>query len=231
MVDPRRLERPHIFGQRLPEPGERSTADHLNLLTFSLENHVNGFQTALRLFDHCTDLHNALMATPDHVFDRHRDYQSWVFIAARAATLDIYHFGISLASLRNRAGLCPTLRPHFNNDALHLVERSFEAKFPGADRMRHAIGHAAEMLRTPEFFDDNFRIEKTGFLISEIRHRSFVLTHEGTVFTVEISSATLETLQSLLARTFDVLRPMAAAAWTYEPARPSRPQPDQPGRL
>ena len=68
----------------------------------------------------------------------------WPAIPIRDGALSIYHFGMSMAGIRNKLGLCPTLHGLVDTDKFREADRAFRGAFPRIELLRHAIAHAAE---------------------------------------------------------------------------------------
>jgi len=212
-----------VFVGGLPDEEHRA-ADHLNILLGDLASHVDMFRSAVRLFDHCYELRAAASLADEWFYDKDRNHDHWIFIAAKAAAMEIFHFGIILKALRGLIGQCPTVAQHVDHASLKLAQQLFESRFPRAVRVRHAISHASEMLETPEAFDRNFRPlpDNAIWLVSGILERTIQFTHENERLSVEVSDATLAKLEGVAEKVFDAIRPAMAA--TFEmPLKHSQP--------
>lgn len=224
-------ERPPWFTvQWLPE-SERAIADHINLLIHVIEIHRWGFRAALQLFDHSDTLFRDSMAQPDRGVDPSRlDFGQWSFIAARSAVMEIYHFGITMDSIRGQIGLCKSLMPLVNTGLLKEAKKQFQKRFPRAERMRHAVGHIAEMMSSPELMNFNFQnANSDGWLITHMNNRSFEIRYRGERLSVDVSAENLDLLTNVELMLFSALKP-AADSTSPSPSRPaSPPAPDQTG--
>lgn len=224
------LRQPWLAFSSLPD-SERASADHLNFLTGQMLEHLTFFRAGVRLFQYCLALHSDRMSEPNILFDRDKDYTPWVYLAARSAILEIYHFGKTLQSVRGMIGLCKSLAPHVNVELLKCAQKTFEAHFSRAERMRHAVGHAAEMTNSPENLRRNFMTDDTGgWLITNIENHTFKLKHEGEKMAVDLNYANVARIAEITAMVFTALRPAAESTFPRPSKSASQPSPDQTGR-
>jgi hypothetical protein len=212
-------DRPPWFTTNFLPEAERATADHINLLLHVLEIHRDGFGAALGLFDHVNTLFYNAMPQPDRPDDPHfHQYGQWSFLAARSAVMEVYHFAITLDSVRGQIGLCKSLMPLVKTEQLKEAKRTFVKHFPRAERMRHAVGHIAGMMSNPELMNFNFQ---------HMDNRTFQIGHKGERLSLEISEKNLNVLTAVMANVFNALREAAAATFPARQAPGPLPDADQ----
>ena len=68
----------------------------------------------------------------------------------RDAALSVYHFGVALRAIRSGMKKCPTLRGLVDAHQLREAGKAFDRDFPDNVLLRHAVGHIADQLSTPE---------------------------------------------------------------------------------
>ena len=170
---PPRISGSFLTGQEAEEAG------HLDILLSELDGYVRTFADALALFDF------GLSESGERENPRGR----WRFIAARDAGMTIYHFGVILDAIHKRIGTCLTLVPHLDKPTMSKATEEFANRFPTQEAARNAIGHAAEMIESPDQLRRN--IMGNIFVRDSLLGRNLSMTWKGKLLSVEISDATL----------------------------------------
>lgn len=210
----RSLVTPYLFTRYLP-PGEHAYANHSTFLIGQLAHHLKGFRSAVRLFEHCGSQREAARLSGQWLYDPDRDHDDWMFIAARAAAMEVYHYWHIACALKSTVGRCASVR-HLIDDAaiqgaIHILEGSFDP----IELRRHAISHAAEMVTTPERFQNHFPSDTGDWLISALDvDGTLKLKHTGQKMTISVSDASIVKLDNITRRIFAAIKP--AADWTFQ---------------
>jgi hypothetical protein len=142
---------------------ERTAAEHVGRSLNALNLYLDEFASALQLFDFVSGLLNRLPFPPpseeaeQKILARNaKRFVGWRELAARDGATTVYHIGCAIAAVRTKTlPLCPTLNALTDHPALRAAERQFHRAFPNTDMIRHAVGHAAEILATPEKAAEN----------------------------------------------------------------------------
>lgn len=133
---------PRYVPQIPVEPSdERQGRDHINFLLMLACLYVHRFRSAVSLIRHCEPLLGPKLG---------QEPPEWIGIAVRDAALSVYHFGVTLRAIRAGLKRCLTLRDQVDADELRKAAKAFARDFPDAVLLRHAVGHLAEQLSTPE---------------------------------------------------------------------------------
>ena len=145
--------------QGLISPAEQKAGHHIAQAVVALNSYLEEFHYALKLFD-AIDAEMAKLAPASALRsmpqaeqtawgDKMMTYLRWKQIAARDAAMTIYHIGRAISAIRTKnLPLCPTLGALTDHAALREADRRFERAFPHYELIRHAIGHAAEIMAT-----------------------------------------------------------------------------------
>jgi hypothetical protein len=120
-------------------------------------------------------------------------------IAARDGALNIYHFGRSLAAIRNQLGACRSIT-NIDRKKVREAGKVFRLHFPHVDSVRHAIVHAGELYNTPAKMENEELKRHTSFgaaggtLMSALSERTYSIGFEGEVFSVTLDNQTISIL-------------------------------------
>ena len=120
----RNLNSPQLTGE------EKTRVEFLGSLMMHLENYAFEFEKALHLFDFSLAINTNRMRDPEQEVVHGRDALSWLYIAAKAAAMDIYHFGCALQAVGQQMIHCPSLLPHYDASAMRRARRLFNQYFP-----------------------------------------------------------------------------------------------------
>lgn len=92
------------------------------------------------------DSYNANKGPSDFSFRPHDTlWPDWSLLGARSAGLALRNYVTALEPMRQNLGRIAMWRDKINFHDLKRVKKDFDTRFPGIDRIRHAIAH-------PEFF-------------------------------------------------------------------------------
>ena len=211
----RSLLAPRVASSALPLD-ERLNAEHSNFLMGQLEYHLKEFRNGVRLLQHCWSGRESAKHSGDWSYDPDRDHDSWVFTAARAAAMEVFHFWVILRALRSRVGRCASIKHLIDDAALKQAVQLLESGFDPIDLRRHAISHASEMVRNPEDFQRNYPSDTGDWLITSLdTDHMFKLKHEGQKITIAVTDESIAKLERIARLTFDAIRP--ASDWTFRP--------------
>jgi hypothetical protein len=204
---------PHLFQQLLPT-NEAQSGAHICVLLDQLQHHIQGFSSAVSLFD---ELVARVMAArrkrseSDFAKEEFSRIMGWPHIVARDAAMTAYHFGRTRDGIHETLGQCASLRPKLIG--LRVASKQFEEMFPNYVQIRNAISHAAEVMKTPAAVERHsitvssenpvpgFHAANGGSfqLVQQntLCERTFVTTWEGQRYQCEIGAATLDKMMSV----------------------------------
>lgn len=161
---------------------EREAASHICSQLRRLTLHVQTFQAAIELIDHCEELTAAHKASPDSDnWSVRARFGDWMLITARDAAFTVYHYQSVLRSIRDQLHRAPTLQSKTDTKAIEHAYEQFKADFPSWKSVRDAVGHWADMGFKPEDFEEH-RVPGEPFIQSTFdpRTRSLIMTrHKG----------------------------------------------------
>lgn len=222
ILTPSKNLRPHLPVTGLSE-AEAADAIHLDMLLDRLRHYGDQFERALGLYLHCENLlnmeveSNGILGPCTKVYEFH----DWMTIAARDAAMTIYHYSCVLDALHKRIGCCPTLMPFLDRASLTRARRLFHKHFPRAERIRHGLGHSAELAATPnrlkqnstskKFQSDNITIGSNVFIQNSVSDGKLMLTRNGELLQIKISQNTLNNLLTIQSAVFDAFRAIEVA--------------------
>jgi hypothetical protein len=140
---------------------ERRAAHELTSKLFGLAGHISAFAAALSLRRFSRDQSNAInnklseimrarargghppsQSEWDSLNETEKVVREWRNIAARDATMSVYHFGIGLKAIHFKD--LPKIREHVDVDLLKKARKTFDTEFPDNIEARNAVGHSAE---------------------------------------------------------------------------------------
>ena len=175
---------------------ERESADFISVLLAELVSYSYDFWAALNLFDYAS---TKLPGVQDMDIEQKQLFTRWLLIAAKDGAMTIYHFGETLDLIRGGLKDCPTLRELTHIDDLKSADKDFDKLFPNYVRLRHAIAHEAVVAKTPreKYIDtDNEAV----FITATVDHRTFKAHWNGRDAEYDISSETLDNLNTMIDR-------------------------------
>ena len=155
--------------------------------------------------------------------------ERWALIAGWDGAMTIYHFGTALEGIRSSLTMCPTIRSAMDYDVFRRALSDFRAKFPGYEKTRHAVAHAADKMKTPSKLAKHsysgphraggFNISNSTelTLTDSFSGRVFVSTWEGEIVTHELSKATLNNLMTVAQAVWRAFPPASAAPAAQRP--------------
>jgi hypothetical protein len=153
-------------------PEEQEHASHMEELLFELSSHANDFGSAASLLDFCLQQER----TPISEDIAGRSYW-WKFVGGRDGAMCLYHFWMTLETIRGSMHLIPTFKPSINHPLLRSCDRSFRDHFPDFYPMRTAIAHLGEIGNTLDKRKGN---SVDGYRIYQSFHAAtFLMTFEG----------------------------------------------------
>ena len=216
--------------QGLISPAEQKAGHHIAQAVVALDSYLQEFHYALKLFD-AIDAEMAKLAPASALRsmpqaeqtawgDKMMTYLRWKQIAARDAAMTIYHIGRAISAIRTKnLPLCPTLGALTDHAALREADRRFERAFPHYELIRHAIGHAAEIMATPAktaenalsgTYSDPGGITATGedFGLVSLDGRRYSVTIRKQVMSYSLSKASLAELAACIAAVRAALPPV-----------------------
>lgn len=174
------------------------------------------FEAALALFEYS----GVLMATQPQS-PTARWARQWQFIAGREGALTIYHLGKIIENIGANFPRCPTVLNLIDRDALRTARRRMDELFPKFVALRHAVAHAAELMRDAETTKANAvtgPIEiAPGFIIGEgmkvfissgLINREFTCTIDGEAQSYEIGRSTLDGLTEVRIEIYTAFLPV-----------------------
>lgn len=121
--------------------------------------------------------------------------------------MSLYHAYTVLDGVRQSLAECTELAAMVDRRELKAAGDIFHTHFRSFERVRHAVGHAGDKMKTPEKFAEHsfsgsydtraMKIENTkGLTITnQLEGRRFTNTWAGEIVSYEISSASLQRLE------------------------------------
>ena len=189
----------------LPET-ERDSAQSLGLLFTTLHHYLECFQHALQLFDYAeNELSKLLSPHPVLMQDQSARFMfaGWMHIAARDATMSLYHFSTVITEIIACLRYLPTLRPLIKHDVIRLSVKLFRTRFPHYLEMRHSIAHSGESASQNRRTLDAVR----GISFREnLLDRKLTSSIGGRFLSSELSQKTLAYLEDIEARFYSAFR-------------------------
>jgi hypothetical protein len=158
------------------------------------------FKTAIALFDmiqRAEAPHNVLR----------NEYHAYRMIAARDGALSIFHFKCCLESIRKQLPRSRSLSALVDKVKIRDELKRFSVLFPHADSARHAIAHAGEIFKSPEWmkqhgmkvpkYGPGFAVDEGGYLLSALHDRTYSVGNRGEVFSATLDHIALSNLRSI----------------------------------
>lgn len=198
---------PDLGINELPKP-ESYEAGHLWDLLDDLRTYTIEFEAAVRIFEYCTTALRATNADVD--LDEYWLWSHGRHIPARDAALTVYHFGCTiLTSIPSALRRCPTISALADHSKLRAVRREFKETMKNYTLLRHAVGHRAEMIETPEKKQANAATNPIGrqreIHLGNLDGQSLIFTIDGHWTTLPITMETQRMLADFTLSTFSAL--------------------------
>jgi hypothetical protein len=199
---------PALILRRLPQ-AERPAAIHVQNTLYSLDSYLNNFDHALTLFQE-SKAQTAALA--DKISERHQLLQGWMLMAARHASLSVYHFRSALHSIIKNVNEADTLRTAVDMKALEQAKDEFEKKFPRIIALRHAIAHEADNAFTADHVaKHSVKIGGTNFMLGgTLSSDIFKFTNGGVEVSLPVNGRSLIELRDTQLRFYGAF---AAITW------------------
>lgn len=196
----------------LPEE-QRETARHVSGQIEAAAAFVREFADALGLFDYASARIRALTRRLDKLenvaggaaADKRRrptldvwKLKRWQVIAARDGAMTIYHFFMTLSAIDEQLRLdCPDLALMLPSEPFKNVRKIRNDYFKDYGKVRHAVGHAAELRESVKHQSKN-SLEGVFMFGQIIDERTFLATIGGKIVRYNVSHETLEQLRLML---------------------------------
>lgn len=187
--------RPHVDWTQPEE--ERDVKWLVSLQLNLLERYLTQFRYAASL----------MAGAPDCGRDIH-ETTGWMEIAGGHSVMTVYHFGVTLRYLKTGAGKAPSLRI-IDSDALKRAWNRFLRSFPDWEDLRHAVGHLADDVRTPEKVRELFPPDAP--LIVGLMGGGFGVNYRGKTMILAATNATALELEAIMTEAWEAFRP--ASVW------------------
>lgn len=168
---------------------EHAGRDHIDFLLMIACLHVHRFGAALSLIRHCEPLLGP---------ETGNEPGEWIGLATRDAALSVYHFSVTLRAIRAGLGRCPTLQALVDSEKLREASKTFNRQFPDAVLLRHAVGHLAEQLSTPEKFAELKRPGEFVFWETNVGGYFTMASPRGRQVKLDVHERTLDRLRTVL---------------------------------
>jgi len=224
---------PRISVSAWPEAEQESIA-HVLHLEIQLGNHIEQFEAALGLYDHCSAQEDAQHARLSLVTDgRERiafirglmssPSKYWPHIALRDSIMTVYHFASTLEGIRKSFKDAPMFRAAVDHEKMRQAGKAFSAGVPQAREARHAVSHSAELTATRAATVQNAAsgtftagpVVSQGaqnvMLVNVRSGRTLTFTWDNQILTAELSQGTLTTLVTVRELVCEALEPAAIA--------------------
>jgi hypothetical protein len=197
---------------RLPTqvpPGEIDRVIHVQNACTLLMQLTGQFASAIMLFDFCMD---GIKAEKSGQPRSKLPLAEWRRMAGRDAGMTMYHFGMTIETVRQFANKSPWLPEQIDLKVMREAKKLMNASFPGWDQVRHAIAHRAD------FFIDPAQSEKHRVMMApgvtrtywnRLEGRTFIHTLNGNSFRCEVSQETLELLVEIRRKFFSAFNTLS----------------------
>lgn len=206
----KRLERlaPKIRFQRFPE-AEKDLARSLQHSLMAIEGYVEGFASALALFDLCEREIKVLDAEREYDkkikrHDRRQQFMglysqliSWLGIAARDGAMTIWHFSKAIQTARALANKCPTMQASLDRPRIKSAFTIFNCHFTCPQQIRDSVAHEFDASKVIEesYIGHGVALLGQGSSLHGIIYgRSYATTYKGKVISYELSQRSLDVL-------------------------------------
>jgi hypothetical protein len=203
-------EAPEFFRWQTDDERQKRIQFYLHCSLRDMHGHLRDFWHAITVFDHAYAASEVL--PPGRVYSSswHAGwmYQGWLFLACRDGAQSIYHFRKSMDAANGHLFRLPPFSDICDRALLGQANDVFSAAFPDFEKMRHAVAHAGELLRSERAIEENsFKkpIDVPGLLnVSNpeslvgapggLVGRTFHASIAGEMYNYELSQTSLETL-------------------------------------
>ena len=134
----------------------------------------------------------------------------WMHIACRDAVLTVYHFGVTLDTIRRNAGRCCSLRGTYDAERIKDALSCFRAAFPHYEKFRHAIGHLADDVSSVEKAAEyrSRSAETSGLtIVGDLSGRLYTFGVRDTLMQLLVATSTSQILEAILLDVWESFRP------------------------
>lgn len=132
----------------------------------------------------------------------------WLFVPARDGAISLFHYIKVLGFIRSSFQNCPTFRSAVDTDSLRRSEKAFKECFPFAESLRHAVAHAAELVKSEaeikkhgvsNYNKGSTRIEGNGRVIlrDHLDGDTFTYTFEGECVYYDLNQDTINNIAKI----------------------------------
>jgi hypothetical protein len=147
-------------------------------------------------------------------------YVGWQIMAMRDAALTVYHVRETLEALDGAIRRCPHACAVIGRKPFDAAAETFRRHFPHAKRLRHAIGHSAELARTIQQVRANTSMPRlyegritAGFGIALALPTGWIddrltLNHKGAEVSLDLTEISLEQLYEVRRIVMDAAAPL-----------------------
>ncbi len=137
----------HDLRVRKPRFPENSAgADRVLGASAVLGHQLDDFENCLSLFEYLQAHLKAFNRTGPHDDAELFLRSGWRMVAAKQATLSLWHFKKALDEFRAAVNADPAIRASADTKRIKIaIETTFRSKFPDWSEMRAGVAHAAEM--------------------------------------------------------------------------------------
>ena len=167
--------------------------EHVGMLTYGqlilLHKHAQDFGAASGLIDYCQNFF-----VPETL--RHL----WSELAARDAVMTIYHFAVTLRSIRSGSSKLTSLRDKIIFSDLRAATADFDAFFPSSVAMRHGVGHRADNIANLNEIKSHQ--SDTGLVFGAYRDRGYTVTYKGIDHTLLVNTRNFRALIEIVLKVF-----------------------------
>jgi hypothetical protein len=180
---------------------ERECAAALYRLFAALSHYTHSFEYALRLFEYSESELSKMLSPIPQMKDQEARFMfaGWMHIAARDATMSLYHFAKTIEEIRDSFRYLPTLRLLVRHDIIRISVKLFDAQFPNYLKMRHSVAHSAEFASIKARKQNATR---TVSMRENLLGRQFTSSINGRLISTDITALTLTRLVNIETRFF-----------------------------
>lgn len=169
----------------------------LSGLLHALHHYANCFKYALQLFEFSEGKLSSLLSPMGPKMEDQEArlmFAGWMLIAARDATMSLYHFAKAMEEIRACFRHLLKFRALIKHDVIRLSVKLFSARFPNYLQMRHSVAHSAESAS----LEERIKNAVSGLSLREnLMGRKFTSSIEGRYLSTEMSQNTLGRIEDI----------------------------------
>jgi hypothetical protein len=185
---------------------ERELAWHIECKVNDLDSYATQFGFAVALFDEVEPrrVEQVRIRPTRGTIEQHmktiQTLQGWLFMAARDATMIVYHVRSTLHSVKSNVEKCPCVLQRTSIPALDHAITRLDSDFPAIVELRHAVAHDADTTFSLETrAKHSINTESfTGLILGgNLEGRNFIYGREGKIVSMPITKTETTKLRTV----------------------------------